>query len=77
MKHLVNKIIHWQKVKHVLPVPGKLVICQDIDDEFKYFIAQFEPTTFYDRPEFCFRDYHDDGYDHRISSVKKWAYIKL
>ena len=77
MKYLVNKIINWQKVKHVLPVPGKLVICQDMDDEFHYFIAQLEPGTFNDSHAFYFRDYHDNGYDHTVNSVKKWAYIKL
>lgn len=77
MKLLVNEITNWQKVKHVLPVPYRLVICQDKDDEFHYFIAQLELVTFNDSPTFCFRDYCDNGYDHTVDSVKKWAYIKL
>ena len=48
-----------------------------MDDEFHYFIAQLEPGTFNDSHAFYFRDYHDNGYDHTVNSVKKWAYIKL
>lgn len=77
MKSLVNEITNWQKVKYVLPVLHKLVICQDVADEFHYFIAQLVPIMFDDVPAVCFRDYYDNGYDHTVDSVKKWAYIKL
>ena len=73
----INEISGWQKTKHCLPVPHALVICQDADDEYHYFISQLELVTFNDSPAFCFRDYYDNGYDHTVESVKKWAYIKL
>lgn len=66
----INEISGWQKTKHCLPTLHALVMCQDADDEYYYFIAQLEHTLS-DKPDLCFRDYCDDGYDHDIDSVKK------